>query len=74
MVSKVCPRLDILTGYHQNFVFLSSRKDFCKYHASIERKLRPHKNCKYDPEDDDDDDGGGGGDDKNNKVDRKTTL
>ena len=73
MVSKVCPRLDILTGYHQNFVFLSFCKDLCKYSASIERKLRPHKNCKYDPEDDDDG-GGGGGDDKDNKVDRKTTL
>ena len=73
MVSKVCPCLNILTGYHQNIVLLSIRKDFCKYHASIERKLRPHKNCKYDPEDDDDG-GGGGGDDKDNKVDRKTTL
>ena len=73
MVSKVCPRLDILTGYHQNFVFLSSRKDFCKYHASIERKLRLYKNCKCDPEDDDDG-GVGGGDDKDNKVGGKTTL
>ena len=74
MVSKVCPRLDILTGYHQIFFALFPQgflQVSCLHWKEAEKK---HKNCKYDPEDDDDGGGGGGVDDKDNKVDRKTTL